>query len=201
MQCESFLVPAFEADCSGHIPSARECYQLWDQYNMLDHIRIHSRLVALVASEVASLLKDKGLQVQVQAVLAAGLLHDLAKSYTLKYGGNHSQIGASWVMLHTGNPAIAQGVLHHPHWPGALEIKKHALPLCLVYADKRVMHDQIVTLQERFSDLLNRYGSTRIRVDMMQNSFTQALEIQRLLNSMLEVDLDAYPFDSRRLVE
>ncbi len=203
MHCDSFPAQPFLALDKGRTPSAQECYQLWDQYRMLEHIRIHSQLVALVAAEITRLmhLKSERLQVHMQTVYAAGLLHDLAKTYTLKYGGNHSQIGAAWVLQHTNNLAMAQGVMHHVYWPGALDIEKHVLPLSLIYADKRVKHDRIVTLQERFADLLQRYGTTRIRVEMMHRSFAQVRNIEDLFNRTLEVDLNAYPFDSRGVVQ
>jgi putative nucleotidyltransferase with HDIG domain len=168
---------------------------------MLEHIRVHSELVALVAAELARQLKSAGQDLDPQCFRAAGLLHDLAKTYTLNFGGNHCQIGAVWVLQHTGNPAMAQGVMHHVYWPAELDLAQHPLPLCLIYADKRVMHDSIVPLSQRFDDLFQRYGTTKARVLMIQEAFAQAREIQGLLNRRLEVDLNAYTFDSRRVVQ
>ncbi|MFP4213450.1 MAG: HD domain-containing protein [Desulfohalobiaceae bacterium] len=201
MHRDSFPARPFQAQNLGIVPSDQECYRLWDEYQMLEHIRIHSELVALVAAELARLLQAKGLDPDPQSFRAAGLLHDLAKTYTLRYRGNHCQIGAVWVLEHTHNPALAQGVLHHVYWPGELDLEKHTLPLCLIYADKRVMHDRVVPLSERFDDLRQRYGSTRARLLMMQESFAQVRDIEGLLNSELEVELNAYPFDSRRVVQ
>ena len=33
---------------------------------------------------------------------AAGLLHDLAKTYCIRHGGSHAQLGAAWVLEATG---------------------------------------------------------------------------------------------------
>ncbi|MFP4392766.1 MAG: HD domain-containing protein [Desulfohalobiaceae bacterium] len=200
MHRDSFPARPFQARSLGEVPSDQKCYRLWDQYQMLEQIRLHSELVAQVAWELARLLKARSQDLDPQSFRAAGLLHDLAKSYTLRYGSNHCQIGAAWVLWHTGNPVLAQGVMHHVYWPGTLDLEKHALPLCLIYADKRIMHDRIVPVSERFNDLLQRYGSTRARVHMIQESFAQVKEIEDQLNRRLEVDLNAYPFDSRRMV-
>lgn len=201
MHRDSFPARPFQAMNLGEVPSDQQCYQLWDEYQMLEHIKVHSKLVALVAWDLAVQLQAKDQDLDPQSFRAAGLLHDLGKTYTLNFGGNHCQIGAVWVLQHTGNPALAQAVLHHVHWPGELNLESHVLPLCLIYADKRVMHDHIVTLSQRFSDLLQRYGSSKARIQMIQESFAQIRKIEDLLNRRLEVDLNAYPFDSRRMVQ
>lgn len=83
------------------IPSEQECHDLWDKYDMLDNIRAHCTLVARVATAVAGMAWEKGLQVNVPEVHASGLLHDLAKTYCVRHGGGHAQLGASWVVQET----------------------------------------------------------------------------------------------------
>ena len=168
---------------------------------MLENIAVHSEKVAAIATIIGQTALSRGLDIPLQALRAAGLLHDLAKTYTVRYGGNHSQLGAAWVMTLTGNPIIAQAVRHHVMWPGPLDVAAHFLPLVIIYADKRVMHDRIVTLQERFSDLLARYGVNDERIASMHRSFIQIEHIQSKLSKLLEVDLHAYPFDSRGMVQ
>lgn len=168
---------------------------------MLDHIRVHSALVADVATDLAGMARDKGLQFELQAVRAAALLHDLGKTYTVQFGGNHSQIGSSWVMQVTRNPAIAQGVMHHVHWPGRLDLDAHFLPLVIIYADKRVKHESVVSLEDRFRDLFARYGINQDLTARIQRSYQQGKDLEKLLTTRLEVDLDGYPFDRRRMVK
>jgi len=156
---------------------------------MLDNIRTHSLLVAGIATEIADLASRSGVAVHVQAVRASGLLHDLGKTYTVRYGGNHSQIGATRVMELTGNPAVAQGVLHHVYWPGRVDVRVHTLPLAIIYADKRVKHDRVVSLRERRADLLNRYGTTADRCRRIRRSFRQTEEIESKFGNLLGRDL------------
>ena len=168
---------------------------------MLENIAEHSSLVAGIATWIGHKAKDCGLNIHQQALRAAGLLHDLAKTYTVRYGGNHCQLGAAWVMALTKNPAIAQAVRHHVVWPGPVDVNTHFLPLVIIYADKRVKHDTIVTLPERFADLFDRYGVSEERIAAMRRSFAQVEDIESRLSSLLEVDLNAHSFDSRRMVQ
>lgn len=192
----------------GRIPTDEECRAWWDTYGMLDHIKDHSELVAGVATTLAVLAADRGVGITegltrdefVQSVRAAGLLHDLGKTYSITHGGNHSQIGAAWVMDLIRNPRIAQGVVHHVHWPGPLDLDRHFLPLAIIYADKRVKHDRIVGMQERFADLFERYGHTERSRELITRSFNQGRELEHLLSTFLGENIHEYPFDRRRLV-
>lgn len=183
------------------VPTDKECLELWDAYGMLPNVRSHSHLVACVATALAEGAREKGLSVDVAAVRAAALLHDLAKTYTIRHGGNHCQLGGAWVQELTGNAALAQGVVYHVSWPGALDIRAHFLPLTLIYSDKRVKHNQIVTLEARFDDLLVRYGKTDYIRSRIRKSFHQAEAIERALAATLGMDLHECTFGCRGLVE
>lgn len=89
---------------------------------------------------------DMGFAVRVPEVRAGGLLHDIAKTYSVKYGGSHAQIGAAWTVAETGNYAIARVPMHAPR-PWALPQGQIFVPcLFVIYADKRIRHDSCVTL-------------------------------------------------------
>jgi len=58
------------------------------------------------------------------------------------------------------------------------------------YADKRVLHDGIVTVEERVLDLLQRYGTTEgIRNQILQNK-VQALAVERKIVGVMAIDLN-----------
>lgn len=181
------------------IPSREECFGYWDEYGLPDHIRKHSLMVAAVA-EAICLLAENDLPVPAEAVIASALLHDLGKFYCIEHGGFHNQLGASLAMELTGNPAIAQGVMHHVFWPGDIDINSFFLPLVIIYSDKRVKHDQIVSLETRFADLFSRYGINENMKGLIKKSWDQALAIQDKINQKFGTDLNAYTFDSGRMV-
>ena len=191
------------------IPGKAQCLAWWDMYDMLDNVRAHSLQVARVAADITRLVcrsteKTFGAQSQeqlLQTICAAALLHDLAKTYCIRHGGNHAQVGASWVVDLTKNPAIGQGVLHHVFWPGPADPSHFFLPLVIAYSDKRVRHDEIVSLDTRLDDLLVRYGRTQKHREMIRRSFDQVRDIETRLEQQTGVDLNAYSFDSRGLVQ
>ncbi|MFW5487926.1 MAG: HDIG domain-containing metalloprotein [Desulfovibrio sp.] len=187
-------------DPSWHVPDDEECLALWDHYAMPEHIRKHSSAVAYVAKVMAQRAQELGHPVDVQLTHASGLLHDIAKIYTIGHGGSHAQIGAAWAMEATGNPILGQAVAHHVYWPFKLDAERHFIPLSVIYADKRVMHHKIVSVGKRFTDLLERYGKTDELKAKIKINLEQTLALQDCLSRYLEVNLNAYSFDSGRLV-
>jgi hypothetical protein len=175
---------------------------------MLEHIKHHSLLVADIATTLAQLAVATGRSVfadlspeeGIALVRAAAMLHDLGKTYCIAHGGNHSQVGAAWAMERTGNPRLAQGVLHHVYWPGPLDAEHFFLPLAVSYSDKRVRHAEIVSLSERFDDLMARYGRTEVSRNHIRRTYAQAQTLEAQLTTYLGVPLHEYPFDCRRLV-
>ncbi len=184
------------------VPDQDACTALWNKYDMPPHIRRHSSQVASVVANLGARLEAAGANVNRPVLLAGALLHDIAKAYTIEYGGNHAQLGAAWMRRETGNFHIAQMVLHHVHWPWALDVYNESMlpSLLVVYADKRVRHDEIVTIDERFEDLMRRYGHTELSRMFIKASREQGLDLEAALSKRLGVNLNEYSFNSRRLV-
>ncbi|MDL2317103.1 HD domain-containing protein [Desulfovibrio sp. OttesenSCG-928-A18] len=189
------------------IPRREDCHALWERYAMLDNIRAHSAKVAEMAHAMALLALRKGLKVLPEEVLAAALLHDLGKTYTIAHGGNHAQLGASWVMRETGNGRISQAVLHHVHWPWAERLEDDSVfdalfvVLAIVYADKRVKHDAWASLDERFDDLIERYGVNEYVKGRIAMSHAQGKYLEQAFSRRLGVNLNECIADSGRLVQ
>ena len=72
--------------------------------------------------------------------------------------------------------------------------------LILEYADKRVKHDQLVGLDERFKDLMERYGHDQRARANMHKIGRQAEELERQLAELYKVDVNADFTYSWRLV-
>lgn len=193
--------PGQRAGRGWRVPDEAQCVAWWDRFEMPEHIRAHSRKVAQVACFVAGAGQRRGISIDVNTVYASALLHDLAKIYCIRHGGNHSQLGGAWAMALTGNPVLAQGVTHHVYWPFEVDLERFLTPLAVLYADKRVSHDRIVHIEDRFGDLLDRYGKTPDIRERIHTTNRQAKGIEDSLSRLLEIDLNAHDFDRGRLVD
>ncbi len=199
-----FAPPEYDAANTWPVPSPEQCREYWDLFLMPEHIRRHSTMVGHVAEVVAKMAMDAGAmaaRVNVDEVVASALLHDLAKAYTIRYGGQHAALGGAWVQELTGNPAVAQGVMHHVWWPFETDPQRYFLPLTVLYADKRVRHDTVVSLGARYSDLFERYGKTPRIIERMKDSLAQARALEEALGKLVGENLHACDFGGRRLVQ
>ena len=187
---------SLEPDHSWSLPKAAKCYELWDKYEMLENIRVHSTMVAKTALYIARDVLEKRYEISEDYVIAAALLHDIAKTYTIKHGGDHAQLGAAFVRAETGNPYLAHAVASHVLWPWSegklsVEHKPWRLPLLISYADKRVCHDKIVSLDERFGDLMQRYGKTERSRKYIQENYEQSIDLEKSFKKRyIQTDLD-----------
>ncbi len=177
---------SFEPDINHYIPSKEDCFRLWDKYQMLDNIREHSIMVAKVALFLYEQAKDMNYDVSREYVLAAALLHDIAKTYTIKYGGDHSSLGAAFIREETGNPYLAQAIISHVFWgwkEGELAVnnKPWRLPLMVSHADKRICHCQVVSVDKRFEDLMKRYGTDPVRIEIISADHKQSKKHEKAL--------------------
>lgn len=192
--------PPVTVDPTLPVPDDRQCAEYWQRFSMLENIVEHSLEVAKVATFIARRALEVGITVDIPTVRASALLHDIAKTYCILHGGNHSQLGGAWAMELTSNPAIATGVTHHVYWPFELDIAKYITPLAVIYADKRIRHNSLVTIQSRFKDLIERYGTNDYIRGRIEITRAQAVDLETCLGKTLEVDLNACDFDSGRLV-
>jgi uncharacterized protein len=131
-----------------------------EQYHMLPHIREHSLLVRAVALKLGTSLREAGLPLHLPLIEAGALLHDLGKTPCLGTSRNHAEWGAQMV-ISVGYPEVAQIV--REHIIVALDGGDPAVireAEIVNYADKRVLHTQVVTLAARFADLRERYAKS-----------------------------------------
>ncbi len=142
------------------IPSHHRCLELMEIHAMLPNIREHSFRVMQVACVLGEALTEAGFDLHLPLVTVGALLHDLGKTPCLGTLENHAELGAG-ILEELGYPQVAQIVREHVHLDGAILDPRPLREAELVnYADKRVLHDAVVTLEARFADLMVRYGRT-----------------------------------------
>ncbi|MGD8541727.1 MAG: HDIG domain-containing protein [Desulfobacteraceae bacterium] len=139
------------------IPTQRECFRLIAEMRMLDHIVAHSIQVCRVATLLADQLNACRLEINRELVRASALLHDITKTRSLTTGENHAATGCEYVSQR-GYPEVGEIVGQHVQLKAA---PLDATPLAaeiVNYADKRVLHDRVVPLEQRMRYILERYG-------------------------------------------
>lgn len=176
------------------IPTREECLRLMGEYGMLENIVHHSLKVAKVALFLSRELNEKGQRIDLSVVEAASLLHDLTKTECLKTRGDHAETG-SQLLKGIGYKRVGEVVAQHI-WLGKEGDPSSVSEEEIVnYADKRVMHDRIVSLGERFSDLKERYGGNQEAMDYLERLQKEIYGIENKIFFILQTN----PDDLRRL--
>jgi len=165
---------------------------------MLDNIRAHSLMVARVASVLLQNLRDStevnGTLASKELVLAGALLHDIAKTPCLKNRCDHARHGRD-ICLELGYPEVAEVVREHviltefsrTRYKNGIFLAKEIV----YYADKRVRHDEIVSLEERLEYILDHYGNNDPnRHRLIRENFKKCQELESCLFSSLKISAD-----------
>jgi putative nucleotidyltransferase with HDIG domain len=167
------------------IPSVQQCFALMTKYEMLENIKAHSIMVERIASLMAHGLQEAGEKLSLNLVTAGALLHDIAKTQSLKTKEDHSAKGSE-ICLQNHLDEIADIVAEHV----VLKAFSRQGPVLekeiVYYADKRVNHDTIVTLEERLAYLVRQYGKGDERlIQRMGNNFNLCKQVESKLFAKL----------------
>ncbi len=171
------------------IPTREDCLRLMVQYGMLEHIIDHSIAVARVALFLSIKLNRKGQRIDLPLVEAAALLHDLTKTECLRTKEDHALTG-SRLLKGMGYERIGDVVAEHIHLSKETDPSWISEEEVVNYADKRVQHDRIVSLEERFEDLKGRYGKSERALELLEGLRRATFEIEKKIFSVLEFDPD-----------
>jgi putative nucleotidyltransferase with HDIG domain len=169
------------------IPSPAECLRLMADYQMLQNIRAHSLVVATIADFLALALCKQGQEIDVELAVAAALMHDIGKSFCLDNDRNHALLGRDICLqhdLHELAPLVAQHVVLDDHSFPTTPLSAKEL---VYYADKRVNHDQVVSLDQRMAYIIDRYGQNDPhRFAIIRQNFERCQRIEAAIFSSLD---------------
>jgi uncharacterized protein len=140
------------------VPPVEDCLNLLKKFRVPGHIVEHSRKVCEIAACLGQLLNLQGAGLDEAKIAAASWLHDIAKMDGLQSGENHSTAGAE-LLKRLGFPEIAEIVRQHVVLDADTFEGEIGEAVLVHYADKRVKHTAVVSLEERFRDLKERYGT------------------------------------------
>ncbi len=167
------------------IPNKQVVHQLYDDWATPKHVRAHIEQVANVAMQIGEAYVKRGEIINLNLLYAASMLHDISRVCDFstlerdnfkedvtdekwqkweecrqQYKGIHHANIAHEQLAKLGFPEVAELVRLHRSLNIVDEPDSYDTPekKILYYADKRVKHDEIVDLKERFRDGKERYG-------------------------------------------
>jgi len=166
-----------------------EINKLIEEFQVPKHVQSHCEKVAKVAIYLARKLIEKGEKIDLELLETAAYLHDLVRVVDFKtftpdkfpnqptekelnkwcelrtnFQGKHHADAACEILCTKKYPELAEMIKKHKFLSiiNPKEIPKTWEEKLLFYADKRVNHDQIVTLKERFETGRQRNTENKI---------------------------------------
>ncbi len=159
------------------IPNTPECERMLAECQTPERVILHSRAVAAYARSLTKRLKAAGVNIDEDAVYAAGLLHDCKKAEP-----NHSRLGGDY-LAEKGYEELAKIVAAHDRLPDVEGLDEAAV---LFYADKRIRETENVTLEERFRWSLAKCKTEEAR-EAREKRLQTSYAIERLIADTLGV--------------
>ena len=178
-----------EGESQVAIPSRSECEELMGRYHMLENIVRHSLVVCRVGVYLSGKLSPTSGGLDLEEVEAAALLHDITKTRSFRTGENHAASGAR-LLKELGYPRIGEIVEQHIQLRTRGQPRRISSEEMVNYADKRVRHEEIVSLKERFIDLLERYGISPGAAERITNLEREMYLLERKIFDRLDFGPD-----------
>jgi len=155
------------------------------QYHMLPNIKEHSIVVARVAEIITQGLIEAGQDLSLEKVIAGALLHDIGKTACLDNNDDHALKGFEICLAHNLN-SVADIIAEHvilKTYTSDHEISEKEI---VYYADKRVNHDQVVSLDERLEYILDRYGmNNEARCKAIKRNYSRCRDLEKRVFALL----------------
>lgn len=166
------------------IPQRDECLHMLSVMQMPAHIQAHSELVCRVALLLTDGLIAAGVALNRPLVNASALLHDITKPRSFTTGENHSKTGGEY-LTGLGFPEVGDIVRQHVILDAYFGKEAPSEAEVVNYADKRVLHDQVVSLADRMEYILQRYAKTEEHRQWLRAIWDQTVQLEKRLFAYL----------------
>lgn len=164
------------------LPTEAECRVLMEELPAA--IAAHCRAVAAVARHLAESLNTAGLDIDVELVAAAALLHDIARR-----DKDHARAGARLLESH-GFTRLAPIVAAHMDLEADSGSPLDEIQIVHL-ADKLVIGDKVVDLEQRFARKMEKYGREPTAASAIARRRDTARCILDKVERMAGIDADA----------
>lgn len=171
------------------IPTQKECFKLIKEMDMMDHIIDHSIMVSNVSLFLCQALKKHCPDLNTQLVTSAALLHDITKTRSIDTKEVHTETGGQ-VLTQMGYPEVGDIIRQHV----ILDAYETQSPITaeeiVNYSDKRVLHDKVVSLDERLEYIKHRYGHSEKIKDRLRFMSIKTKDLENKLFGLLNITPD-----------
>jgi CTP:molybdopterin cytidylyltransferase MocA len=167
------------------IPTPHECLMLLNEtYDAGEKIIDHGKTVAKVALALGKAIQQSKIDLNLDLLVAAGLLHDLARNQR-----DHARV-AMQILDNLDYPAVAEIV--GAHMDIQVEEQTAISEKEVVFlADKLVSGTRIVDLKARFDTAIKRYGSEADALPTIKRRMDSALKIKQRVEQLAGRSLEA----------
>ncbi len=131
-------------------PTKDECERLLNEYNTPQHVRGHCREVARTAYTIARALNEKGFELDLDLIMAAGMLHDI-----LRVEEEHWEAGAD-LAEKLGYPEESRIIRAHMTYSPFSHIDDVTETDMVCLGDRLVKEDEYVGIDERIEYIINK---------------------------------------------
>lgn len=205
-----------------NLPSRQECLELFEKYHVPGNIKLHCETVNKVAIFLATKLKEKEVDVDIDLVDRLSLVHDLMKAVTFelreepefqcypteeeivfwrdfreKHKAKHDiEVTAS--VFEEQYPEFAEIIRLSGAWHILTNEKPFELQIAH-YSDWRVFVDKIIPLQERIDGIYERYKE-KIDADGI-DFWNKRMQTDKKVEQTIFEKLDFMPKQLKEMIE
>jgi hypothetical protein len=169
------------------IPGEEECLALLHKYKTPQHIIFHSQKVWEVGRLLGEALLRRNHNLDMDLLRASCLLHDIGKYPCILSGERFHDILGEKMLISEGYESVARIVVQHVVLRTGAEApvaEEHVL----FYSDKRVVHDELVSLEDRFAYLKETYGKTPAAIDRLAIMKEDTLKLEKKIFLLLDFE-------------
>ncbi len=171
------------------IPDEGRCLELLKKHKTPDHIVLHSQRVWEVGKLLGEELIAKDHAVDIDLLRASCLLHDIGKYPCILDGGGRHDVRGEQILKEEGFPRVARIVVQHVILRTSREdpIREEQLAY---YSDKRVVHDELVSIDARFAYLEQTYGKTPEALRGLARMKDVTVQVEKEIFALLDFQPD-----------
>ena len=155
------------------VPTAAECEEILTAVVPVEErVLRHGRKVAEVACRIGTALVETGLTVDLEALMAGGLLHDIAK------GCKDHALAGQQMLIEMGYPRIGEIVGSHTDLQ--IDETSEITEAEVVHiADKLVAQEDIIGIEKRFEPPLRKWARDPVAMDHIERRRAVAVKLQK----------------------